>query len=55
MAEMQAVAGVAPRLAGRAKRRADAALQRLRHLPEPLDVEEARARLAAALATLPAI
>jgi beta-N-acetylhexosaminidase len=51
---MQAVAAVAPRLAGRAKRRADAALARRRHLPEPFDPREARARLDAALGSLAA-
>jgi beta-N-acetylhexosaminidase len=52
MAEMVDIAGFAPKLAGRARRRADAALTRLRHLPEPLDAGEARARLDAALASL---
>ncbi|MDF2812137.1 MAG: nagZ, partial [Microvirga sp.] len=36
--------------AGEALRRADAALQRIRHEPEPLDPVDARARLDAALA-----
>ena len=52
MEEMLPVVAAAPRLAGKARRRADAALSRLRHLPEPLDLGEARARLDAALATL---
>ncbi|WP_413987850.1 beta-N-acetylhexosaminidase [Labrys okinawensis] len=51
MEEMIGVAGAAPRLAGKARRRADNALARIRHLPEPVDVTEARERLAAALAT----
>jgi beta-N-acetylhexosaminidase len=54
MAEMLQVMAAAPRLAGKARRRADAALGRIRHLPEPIDVAEARARLDAALATLQA-
>jgi beta-N-acetylhexosaminidase len=54
MDEMQAVAAAAPRLAGKAKRRADAALARRRHLPEPFDPREARARLDAALGSLAA-
>ena len=50
MAEMKAVAdGCAP-LKGQAKRRAAAALGRLPRAPEPLDVEAARARFAAAMA-----
>jgi beta-N-acetylhexosaminidase len=49
--EMQSVAAVAPPLSGRAGARAAAALSRIRHLPEPIDVEEARGRLDAALAT----
>jgi beta-N-acetylhexosaminidase len=51
MEEMIGVAGAAPRLSGKARRRADNALARIRHLPEPVDVTEARERLAAALAT----
>jgi beta-N-acetylhexosaminidase len=47
---MIGVAQTAPLLAGKARRRADAALARIRHLPEPIDVDEARARLASALA-----
>lgn len=50
MDEMIAVAEAAPTLAGEALRRADAALQRIRHEPEPLDPVDARARLDAALA-----
>lgn len=52
MNEMKAVASAAPRLAGAARRRATAALARIRHAPEPLDVVEARARFEAALATV---
>ncbi len=48
--EMGAVAEAAPPLEGEAKRRAEAALARLRHDPEPLNVVDARARFAAALA-----
>ena len=48
--EMEAVAEAAPALAGAALRRAEAALGRIRHEPEPLDVVEARARLDAAFA-----
>jgi beta-N-acetylhexosaminidase len=48
--EMDAVASETPELAGEAKRRAAAALARIRHEPEPLNVVDARARLAAALA-----
>ena len=51
MEEMIGVAQAAPVLAGKARRRADAALARIRHLPEPIDIDEARARLASALAT----
>ena len=49
MEEMAAVAEAAPALAGEALRRAEAALQRIRHEPEPLDPVDARARLDAAL------
>ena len=52
MAEMMAVASAAPPLAGAAKRRAAAALARIRHAVEPLDVVEARARFDAALAAV---
>jgi beta-N-acetylhexosaminidase len=47
--EMADVLSNAPRLAGKAKRRAQAALARLAHAPEPIDVAEARARIDAAL------
>jgi len=50
LAEAEAVAGACPRLAGDALRRAEAALARIAHPPEPLDVEAARARLAQAFA-----
>jgi beta-N-acetylhexosaminidase len=50
MEEMRAVAEGAPVLAGEALRRADAALGRIRHAPEPFDPVDARARLDAALA-----
>jgi len=54
MDEMRDIAGHVPALAGKAKRRAQAALARLHHLPEPVDVAEARARLDAALSQLAA-
>ena len=50
MAEMTEVAAAAPLLRGKAKLRAQAALARISHLPEPLDVEATRAAFAAALA-----
>jgi beta-N-acetylhexosaminidase len=50
MAEMKAVAGACPPLAGRSKARAAAALARLPRSPEPFDAEEAAARLEAAFA-----
>lgn len=50
MAEMEAVAAGAPLLAGKAKRRAEAALGRLRHRPEPLNAVDARERFTAILA-----
>jgi beta-N-acetylhexosaminidase len=50
MDEMAAVAEATPLLLGEALRRAEAALQRIRHEPEPLDPVDARARLDAALA-----
>jgi beta-N-acetylhexosaminidase len=50
MGEMQAIAGAAPELRGRARRRAAAALGRIAHAPEPFDPVEGRARLDAALA-----
>jgi beta-N-acetylhexosaminidase len=54
MQEMIDVAGRAPRLAGKARRRAEAALARLRHLPEPLDEALARSRLEDALSAFAA-
>jgi beta-N-acetylhexosaminidase len=50
--EMVAVAEKSPALQGEAKRRADGALQRIGHRPEPLDPVDARARLEAALAAV---
>lgn len=50
LAEMRAVAEGAPVLAGKAARRAKAALARLKHLPEPFDPVDARARIDAMLA-----
>jgi beta-N-acetylhexosaminidase len=50
MDEMEGVAESAPVLEGAALRRADAALSRILHEPEPLDPVDARARLDAALA-----
>ncbi|GGK49751.1 beta-N-acetylhexosaminidase [Salinarimonas ramus] len=50
MDEMRGVASVTPALAGDAARRAEAALARRRRPAEPLDLVDARARLAAALA-----
>ncbi|KAA2235362.1 beta-N-acetylhexosaminidase [Salinarimonas soli] len=50
--EMMQVAAAAPVLRGRARRRAEAAMARIRHVPEPFDVPEGRARLDAALAAL---
>jgi len=52
MEEMAPVAEAAPELAGDALRRADAALMRLRHQPEPFDPVDARARLDSALAAI---
>lgn len=52
MAEMTEVAEGAPILEGDALRRAEAALSRIRHEPEPLDPVDARARLDAALAMI---
>ena len=49
VAEMAEVAAETPKLAGKAARRAEAALDRIRHAPEPFDVAEARARFAAGL------
>jgi beta-N-acetylhexosaminidase len=48
--EAAAVAAAAPRLAGTAQQRAQAALARVPHMAEPLDPVEGRAKLAAALA-----
>jgi beta-N-acetylhexosaminidase len=50
MAEMAEVAAAAPLLRGKAKLRAQAALARISHLPEPLDVDATRAAFDAALA-----
>jgi beta-N-acetylhexosaminidase len=50
--EMVQVADASPVLRGKAKRRAEAALARIRHEPEPFDPVEGRARLDAALAAL---
>jgi beta-N-acetylhexosaminidase len=50
--EMTGVAEAAPSLSGEALRRAEAALARIRHEPEPLDPVDARARLDAALAMI---
>lgn len=52
MEEMAAVAEGTPVLEGEALRRADAALARIAHEPEPLDPVDARARLDAALAVI---
>jgi beta-N-acetylhexosaminidase len=48
--EMMPIAEASPNLEGAALRRAEAALQRIRHEPEPFDPVDARARLDAALA-----
>lgn len=50
MAEMVAVAGAVPEMTGARARRAAMALARIRHEPEPLDIEAARAQLSSALA-----
>jgi beta-N-acetylhexosaminidase len=52
MDEMSAVAEAAPVLSGDALRRANAALARITHDPEPLDPVDARARLDSALAMI---
>ena len=52
LAEMRSVAEAVPALRGKARRRADAALARIRHMEEPLDPVEARARLSGALAAV---
>ena len=49
LGEMRQAAEGAGKLKGQARRRAEAALKRIVHTPEPLDVAEARARLEAAL------
>jgi len=48
--EMQAVASAAKTLSGKARRRAEAALARIAHLPEPFDPVDGRSRLDALLA-----
>ncbi len=50
--EMEAVAAASPALSGKAKRRAENALARIRHLPEPFNPVDARARFEAALAAV---
>ena len=50
MDEMIAVAGAVPEMTGARARRAAAALGRIRHEPEPVDLEAARAEVMAALA-----
>lgn len=50
MEEMVAIAGAVPEMTGIRARRAAAALGRIRHEPEPIDLEAASAELAAALA-----
>jgi beta-N-acetylhexosaminidase len=50
MTEMKAIIGATPELKGKAKRRAQSALKRISHRPEPFDPVEGRARLDAALA-----
>ena len=50
MDEMVAIAGAVPEMAGARARRARAALARIGHEPEPLDVEAARALLVEVLA-----
>ncbi len=52
MTEMKSIAAAAPELKGKAKRRAEAAMRRISHSPEPFDPVEGRARLEAALAAL---
>ena len=47
--EMQEVADATPKLSGKAKARAKAALARISHTPEPFDVKYARAELAKAM------
>lgn len=50
MAEMEPVVAGVPKLAGKAKRRAEAALSRIARSPEPFDEAEGRARFESALA-----
>ena len=50
MEEMIAIAGVVPDMTGARARRAAAALGRIRHEPEPIDLAAARAEVASALA-----
>lgn len=50
MDEMIAVAGAVPEMTGARARRAAAALGRIRHEPEPVDLEAVRAEIASALA-----
>jgi beta-N-acetylhexosaminidase len=52
MAEMKPIFDATPELRGKARRRAEAALQRIAHAPEPFDPVEGRARLDAALAAI---
>ena len=49
LGEMRSVAAATPILAGKAAARAKAGLSAIAHAPEPLDTEEARAKLDAAL------
>jgi beta-N-acetylhexosaminidase len=51
MEEMVAIAGAVPEMTGARARRAAAALGRIRHEPEPVDLDAARAELAAVLAS----
>ncbi len=51
LAEMRQVAEAAPLLTGVRRRRAEAALGRIRHLPEPFDPVDARVRLEGVLAS----
>ena len=53
MAEMKAVAKTTPELKGKAKMRAESALRRISHDPEPFDPADGRAKLDVALAALP--
>ncbi len=49
VAEMTEVAAETPKLVGKAARRAEAALDRIRHAPEPFDIDGARARFSAGI------